>query len=36
MEVNVKLNDGQQLTGRVVKIDKSADLAIVKVESVKS
>ena len=34
MYVNVKLNDGQQLIGKVVKIDKSADLAIVKVESV--
>jgi S1-C subfamily serine protease len=35
MEVKVRLNDGNQLTGKVVKIDKSADLAIVKVEAVK-
>lgn len=34
-DINVKLNDGRSFNGRVVKIDKSADLAIIKIDCVR-
>lgn len=34
-DINVKLNDGRSFNGRVIKIDKSADLAIIKIDCVR-
>ena len=33
-DINVKLNDGRSFNGRVLKIDRSADLAIIKIDCV--
>lgn len=33
-DIIVKLNDGRSINGRVIKIDKSADLAIIKIDCV--
>lgn len=35
-DINVKLNDGRSFRGRVTKIDRSADLAIIKIDCVRN